>query len=150
MVQELVDGFMNARPSILQLARNTQDNGAVENQGEEAVIQPTLKKRKIEQETAIDGANGIAEEGVRTRSQSRGVAQQTQAEPIEIIDDVQDEEYVPGMYSLASIRDNANVNTDDGLVACPICAKRMKNEAVFRHLDTCTGESEPTPPSAFG
>lgn len=38
---------------------------------------------------------------------------------------------------------------DDGMVACPICNRRMKNEAVFAHLDKCTGDtasaSKPAP-----
>ncbi|KAI1266993.1 DNA repair protein rad18 [Xylariaceae sp. FL1019] len=36
---------------------------------------------------------------------------------------------------------------DDGLVACPICWKRMKPLQVDRHLDTsCPGEPQPEPP----
>lgn len=30
---------------------------------------------------------------------------------------------------------------DDGLVACPSCGMRMKEENVFSHLDTCNGEN---------
>lgn len=38
--------------------------------------------------------------------------------------------------------------TDDGLVACPICSWRMKFEKVDRHLDTdCPGEPRPQPVS---
>lgn len=37
---------------------------------------------------------------------------------------------------------------DDGMVACPICNRRMKNEAVFAHLDKCTGDSGSTPKPA--
>lgn len=45
---------------------------------------------------------------------------------------------------------------EDGMVACPICNRRMKNEAVFAHLDRCTGDpgpaSKPAPakPTSFG
>ena len=35
---------------------------------------------------------------------------------------------------------------DDGLVACPICGKRMKEELVFPHVDTCTGVPSVSPP----
>jgi E3 ubiquitin-protein ligase RAD18 len=34
---------------------------------------------------------------------------------------------------------------EDGLVACPICQKRMKEWQVFSHLESCTGDSTPQP-----
>ncbi|GKZ19434.1 E3 ubiquitin-protein ligase rad18 [Aspergillus brasiliensis] len=122
-VQELVEAFQNARPSALDLARKAAARGSDAEEGESEG--PASKKRKVE---AVDGP---AAEGVRTRSQTRGVGSQEDPVAIEVIEDSNDEEYVP----------------EDGLVACPICNKRMKNEAVFRHLDTCTGE--PVPPKQF-
>ncbi|KAL4883433.1 hypothetical protein BJY04DRAFT_226493 [Aspergillus karnatakaensis] len=134
-VQELVEGFMNARPSVLELARRATEKNevAMEGGGEGDAEQPVMKKRKIEAEDVVVEK---PEEGVRTRSQSRGVTRQAQvqADPIEIVDDIQDQEYIP----------------DDGLVACPVCSRRMKNEAVFRHLDICTGAPAQTKPTAFG
>ncbi|KAI1160503.1 DNA repair protein rad18 [Nemania serpens] len=44
----------------------------------------------------------------------------------------------------------ANVEPNDGLVACPICLRRMKEHLVDRHIDTsCPGEpqSDPPPPA---
>ncbi|KAI9375649.1 hypothetical protein BJX61DRAFT_539661 [Aspergillus egyptiacus] len=131
-VQELVEAFNNARPSVLRLAREaSQGGGAMAVNCEAGVEQPAAKKRRIELEDRSDTA---VTDGVRTRSQSRGVMRQIET-PIEIVDDVQDEEYIP----------------DDGLVACPVCQRRMKNEAVFRHLDTCTGApAAESKPAAFG
>ncbi|KAL4971474.1 Postreplication repair E3 ubiquitin-protein ligase rad18 [Aspergillus desertorum] len=130
VVQELVEGFKNARPSILQLAKEAKaganDWDAV------TAEEPALKRRKMEP-SAIVGTNGPAEEGIRTRSQSRGCVRHAQA-PIEMIDDDQDEEFLP----------------EDGLVPCPVCGRRMKEEAVFRHLDTCTGGAGVSKPAAFG
>lgn len=99
MVQELVEGFKNARPGVLQLARRAvQSNRTTETDVEdEFTEQPTSKKRKIEQDADQDGSGSSAGEGIRTRSQSRGVTRQAQAAPIEILDDIQDEEYIPGM-----------------------------------------------------
>ncbi|KAL4797868.1 hypothetical protein BDV19DRAFT_38968 [Aspergillus venezuelensis] len=126
VVQELVEGFKNARPSILELARRPPI--VVAAQGQDGVVEePAAKKRKIDLDAGIGGAGAI--EGVRTRSQSRGVTRQVQEAPIEIIDDVQDEEYIP----------------DDGLVACPGCSRRMKEVDVFSHLDKCNGLQEPKP-----
>ncbi|PYH96423.1 DNA repair protein [Aspergillus ellipticus CBS 707.79] len=126
-VQELVEAFQNARSSVLDLARK-----AASKDNEEGVVEPATKKRKVE---ALDGADGAASEGMRTRSRARGVNHsQTEPVAVEVIEDTADEEYVP----------------EDGLVACPICKRRMKNEAVFRHLDTCTGDAVPQKPVSFG
>lgn len=38
----------------------------------------------------------------------------------------------------------ADLFTDDGLTACPICGKRMKEAEVFPHLDV---HNEPAPKS---
>ncbi|KAL3474003.1 Postreplication repair E3 ubiquitin-protein ligase rad18 [Aspergillus californicus] len=131
-VQELVEGFKNARPSVLQLAKKAvQSYGATTDGAEGDAEPPVPKKRKMEQE---DGTNTAAGEGIRTRSQSRGVVHQAEAPDIEIIDDIQDEEYIP----------------EDGLVPCPICQRRMKNEAVFSHLDTCTGDKAKARSANFG
>ncbi|RAH49911.1 E3 ubiquitin-protein ligase RAD18 [Aspergillus brunneoviolaceus CBS 621.78] len=126
-VQELVETFQNARPSVLQLA--TQAAAAAQQNSEEGGLARAAKKRKVD----------VSVEGVRTRSQARGggPTQQAPAEVIEVIDDSQDEEFVPA----------------DGLVACPVCQRRMKNEAVFSHLDKCTGEPAPpkaSPKTSFG
>ncbi|KAL4733263.1 Postreplication repair E3 ubiquitin-protein ligase rad18 [Aspergillus similis] len=130
VVQELVEGFKNARPSILQLARKAQ--AGTYNSEDQAVEEHASKKRKI-QPDAIVSTDGLAEEGIRTRSQSRGATRQPQATPVQIIDDGHDEEYML-----------------DGLVPCPVCGRRMKEEAVFRHLDSCTGSAEELKPAAFG
>ncbi|OOF98361.1 hypothetical protein ASPCADRAFT_164853 [Aspergillus carbonarius ITEM 5010] len=128
-VQELVEAFQNARPSVLGLAKKAavQKNEAVNGDLEE----PASKKRKIE---ASEGLAATPSEGVRTRSQTRGVGSQEDPVAIEVIEDSNDEEYIP----------------EDGLVACPICNRRMKNEAVFRHLDICNGEPVPSKQLNFG
>ncbi|KAE8415584.1 hypothetical protein BDV36DRAFT_297959 [Aspergillus pseudocaelatus] len=128
-VQELVEAFQNARPSVLDLARRA----AAENQGETEVgtAQPASKKRKVDER---DGSNTEVSEGRQTRSRTKGVERQTEPAPMEVVEDSQDEEYVP----------------EDGLVACPICNRRMKNEAVFRHLDNCTGDPAPPKKISFG
>ncbi|KAL1851286.1 E3 ubiquitin-protein ligase rad18 [Paecilomyces lecythidis] len=130
-VQELVDSFRNARPGILELARNAAAaQTAEENESE----QPIAKKRKLEQPEQNEAVaqDDTQSQGRQTRSWSRRTESQTPTAAVEVIEDSGDEEFVP----------------DDGLVACPICNRRMKNEAVFPHLDKCTGPQEvqrPTP-----
>lgn len=38
--------------------------------------------------------------------------------------------------------------SDDGLVPCPLCNRRMKEAAVFNHLDNCKGPVKETIPSS--
>jgi E3 ubiquitin-protein ligase RAD18 len=72
---------------------------------------------------------------------------------MEVIEDSQDEEYVPGMflvYLVGSMAKSNALGSEDGLVACPVCNRRMKNEAVFQHLDTCTGDPAPPKKLLYG
>ncbi|SLM33998.1 dna repair protein [Lasallia pustulata] len=59
------------------------------------------------------------------RSQSRKSPNFKQTNGVHVIKDDGDSDYRP----------------DDGLVACPSCGTRMKEENVFSHLDTCSGEN---------
>ncbi|GIJ89347.1 e3 ubiquitin-protein ligase rad18 [Aspergillus pseudoviridinutans] len=127
-VQELVEAFQNARPSMLELAREAANSRL---DGEYTTGQPATKKRKVDQE---DGPDASGPEGVRTRSQSRRGNSQAEPVVVDAIEDDQDEENIP----------------EDGLVACPICRRRMKNEAVFQHLDICTGDPAPLKQASFG
>ena len=147
-VQELVEAFQNARPSVLDLARRA----AAENREEAKVgtAQPASKKRKVDER---DGSNTEVTDQRQTRSRTKGVERQTEPAPMEVVEDSQDEEYVPGRLlhtnSDFTVKPNA-LWLEDGLVACPICNRRMKNEAVFRHLDTCTGDPTPQKKISFG
>ncbi|KAK5157252.1 hypothetical protein LTR04_005433, partial [Oleoguttula sp. CCFEE 6159] len=74
-------------------------------------------KRKLE-DTDLE-----EDEPVRP-SQTRKTRSQTQR--LAAMEDDEDEDYQP----------------DDGLVPCPMCKSRMKEESVFPHLDHCTGKEE--------
>lgn len=95
-VQELVDSFKNARPSILELARNAAAAKAAESNESE---QPVAKKRKLEHaessETALQ--DDAQSQGRRTRSQSRRTDSQVHTPTVEVIEDSEDEEFVPGL-----------------------------------------------------
>jgi E3 ubiquitin-protein ligase RAD18 len=100
VVQELVEGFKNARPSILQLARKAQ--AGTDDSEDLAAEEPASKKRKIQLNAIVD-TDSLPEEGIRTRSQSRGATRQPQATPVQLIDDGHDEDYMPGMFFNAFI-----------------------------------------------
>ncbi|KAJ5690629.1 Postreplication repair E3 ubiquitin-protein ligase rad18 [Penicillium macrosclerotiorum] len=139
LVQEILEAFQTARQPTLALAKKEAARLA---SGEEQSRHPEPKKRKIDHGDQVEEAIELAERSsqrIRTRSQRVKLDVQDIAEideAPEVIEDSQDEDFAP----------------DDGMVACPICQRRMKHEAVFAHLDTCTGNSAPAPPkqSAFG
>ncbi|EQL36938.1 E3 ubiquitin-protein ligase RAD18 [Blastomyces dermatitidis ATCC 26199] len=133
-MQEMVDSFKLARPSVLEFARTATVRT---DEPEEDLQLPAAKKRKIDSGVfAPENGNAATRaEGRRTRSQSRRSEDKGLQTQVEVIEDTEDED----------------LERDDALVACPVCQRRMKNEAVFAHLDSCTGSSDPPKPSvSFG
>ncbi|EEP80017.1 DNA repair protein rad18 [Uncinocarpus reesii 1704] len=143
-IDELVDSFKKARGDILDFVRNasaTTENGADE--------EHTSKRRKIEAQEN-DGQRRIAQRESgrsprRTRSQGRQTyneASSTPSAPM-VIEDSEDDSYEPSTTFLLvdAIQSSqpSNNTSDDGLVACPICESRMKEGAVFSHLNKCPG-----------
>ncbi|KAJ5457928.1 hypothetical protein N7475_009316 [Penicillium sp. IBT 31633x] len=141
-VQELVDAFMTARPSVLGLARKETERISW---GEGEIEKPAQKKRKLnpvqEEEAQVPDTSS---QGRQTRSQksTNSYAEQravSNSVPEVVEDSQDDEEYVP----------------EDGLVSCPICFRKMKEEAVFPHLNVHQQEEEPptrtvAKPTSFG
>jgi len=124
-VQEVVEAFQNARSTALELAKEHLDKERV-----------SLKRNKRK-------ASGTGFEddapSKRTRSsqaQTRSQIPNTSHEGMnDDSEDGGDEDYKP--------EPGLEVEPDDGLVACPLCGRRMIEEAVFNHLDKCTGEEKP-------
>ena len=133
-VEELVDAFRNSRSSILQLGQDVVAAAAQlqKHQG---------CKRKLE-DTDIEEDGNPNLQRRKTRSQSRKSPSSKQENGVHIIEDDSDNIYQPGIlipvYSYGALADKCS---DDGLVACPSCGKRMKEENVYSHLDTCSGET---------
>lgn len=127
-LEEVVGAFKTARPTALDIA--TKDKA----DKQEEPSRPN-KRRRTEK-------NAVREDlTVRTTRSQRKRAQETEQAPatIDIADHDSDGDY----------HDDDHMNTDndppeDGLVACPICQKRMKEEAVFNHIGTqsCTTSSQ--------
>lgn len=97
-VQELVDAFRTARPKVLELAKMEATRLA---HGDPALNGPSSpKKRKLDLPLGqgLEGSQS-SPQGVRTRSQrSRSDVPGSSSAP-EVIEDSQDEDYVPGMAS---------------------------------------------------
>jgi E3 ubiquitin-protein ligase RAD18 len=142
VVEELVSGFVEERDGLLNFARKCAE-ADTENQEEGEGPRPK-KRRKVEAPQSQQNVAGS--ERRSTRSQSRKDAVQTSQESaatqtIADSDDAgseyeeQDDKHV---MVQATDQKYAQAGPNDGLVACPGCGKRMKEEVVFTHLDHCT------------
>lgn len=129
-VQDVVDAFAIARPSALTLARerdHTVDPEILSRRGS--------KRKRIEDEEEGYTPESSQAQAPRRSQRSRGNKQSAPIPEVQIMDgDEDDDNYTP----------------EDGLVACPICRRRMKEENVFSHLNVCDStavSSSPKRPS---
>src|ERR1700760_1724170 len=116
VVQNLVSVWLKIRPNVLETIQKADEKSAVQSRG----------KRKLD----VDGTADSRQSKRQTRSSSRRVTSSSNTEEVVVLDseDEQDVEYVPKPEK---------PSPSDGLVACPICGVRMKEEMVFLHLDRC-------------
>ncbi|KAF2458997.1 hypothetical protein BDY21DRAFT_378109 [Lineolata rhizophorae] len=121
----VVEGWKGCRAEVLGRA------------GTEEVEARRGVKRKVGDVAGEEDREGV---GRRTRSQAKKTAVGTMERPgekdpdnavVDLVQDTEDED--DGEY---------RPEPDDGLVGCPVCGKRMKEELVFSHLDRCDGEPE--------
>ena len=129
-IQEVVEAFQNARTTAFVLAKEHLDNA------QEDGISRNKNKRKVSGTGFED--NGLSKRTRSSQVQTRSQVQKPSEEAI-VIDldsgDGGDEDYQPEP-------ELGHKQPNDGLVACPLCGRRMVEEAVFNHLDKCTGEEE--------
>ncbi|KAJ5166031.1 hypothetical protein N7492_006327 [Penicillium capsulatum] len=133
-VQEFVETFQNARTSVLELARKEAARRVrAESQPEE----PSSKKRKVahDEPPQPPHLSDSSPQRIRTRSQRVQEDAPGLREEPEVIEDSQDE----------GDEDIASEAADSTLVACPICQRKMKEDAVFNHLNSCPAEDTPSP-----
>lgn len=130
-VQELVDAFASARPQGLELARKVAQELEVDEH-------PKRKRRRV---GGVDKNAAPATQTRHTRSSRRngtnGVAPSQETMVLDSEDD-EIEEYHPEP-------EPESEEPNDGLVACPMCQKRMKEELVFAHLDRCDADNNDNP-----
>ena len=149
VVEELVASFTAERERLLAFGR---DAARRSEEAEEDVSPRPKKRRKVQ---ANDGSqsqpNGL--ERRSTRSQSRKEIVQASQQSLEeeeptVADSEADSEDDEGDEASSAILQPKRGEAQDGLVACPMCGTRMKEEAVFPHLDTCTGDAKNSQPTS--
>ena len=132
VVEELVDAFKAARPSILRLGQDLVNSKEIRS--------PPLQKRKLGDTSFADGERSSTSRR-KTRSQSRRSPQpfQEDGSPQEVQHHPDDTDLEPGKDNLSTQYTPAYYRAEDNLAACPICSQQMKVEDVFPHLDICQG-----------
>lgn len=142
VVEELVTNFKDSRKSLLDFARH-----AIETE-ETVAAQRPKKRRKVE---ADFSAHQMPTRSTRSQARKDSVrpSQESSHRDEEIADSESEYENEPersAHFSESIMKPNPEPN--DGLIACPGCGRRMKEAAVFTHLDTCvssTGDTSPPP-----
>jgi E3 ubiquitin-protein ligase RAD18 len=140
-MEECVNVFQAQRADLLALARRiAQEGPAGSMKGAEMNGRPP-KRRRIQRDNEPLTSSEMPVRA--TRSKSR-MALQTSQESREhsVVEDSEDEgsQYVDEGFN--SPAKHLSSEPNDGLVSCPMCGKRMKEEAVFTHLDQCDGGAE--------
>ncbi|KAL1994980.1 hypothetical protein VTN49DRAFT_1167 [Thermomyces lanuginosus] len=149
-VQELVDTFKEARADILALARAhkpvDKSGDAQQSHGrDDAAGEPAAKRRRVDDTSDQVASFSVQSEPPATAPQSR--APDSSVPPaLEAVESgspghVGSSDVHQASPSRASPSVNSSTEPSDDIVACPICNRKMKNEAVFGHLDSCPGPS---------
>ena len=137
IIQELVDVFQVARPGILQLGEDVKAMKET-NMG-------ASKKRKRKREMVDDSEDeAFGEEempGRRTRSQYKNLPASTNLLSAQSGENIKDMVTPPGKRTCLIRTLHLTMIAEDGLIACPICNARMKEEEVFSHLDVHNGQN---------
>ncbi|KAI4721576.1 DNA repair protein rad18 [Aureobasidium sp. EXF-10727] len=129
-LEEVVGAFKTARPVALEIA--TKDK-------REKETAPTRSNKRRRTERHSGGSDLTVR---TTRSQSKRT-QQVDHQPTTW--DAHEEDGSDAEYTETGGTQPERAQTpDDGLVACPICQTRMKEEVVFNHIGTpaCTSPSQ--------
>ena len=142
-MEETVGAFRAAREDALGLARERKESmerrERERENDQDGLSRRPGKRRRVERDpgpTARDDAG--SQRQTRSRSK-RDTAVEQKTDAIEIGDsdeDLQDE----GEGERQQQRQQQQ--PDDGLVPCPMCGKRMKEDSVFLHLDRCEDEQK--------
>ncbi|KJR87910.1 E3 ubiquitin-protein ligase RAD18 [Sporothrix schenckii 1099-18] len=142
-LREAVDAFCKARPATLEVAQKPLPRAKSPT--------PPQSKRKGTDEATASQPSGSQQTppAKRTRTSAR-LSKTKAAEAVTTI--AQDEVQVEVPDSDSNSRDSGDMDyePDDGLVACPICQRRMKMTLINGHLDSSCGSSPQKPkPSTF-
>ncbi|TGJ83639.1 hypothetical protein E0Z10_g5128 [Xylaria hypoxylon] len=129
-MEEVVAAFTQTRATVLDFARRPP---SISTRAE------TPKRRADEMDMDEDGEHQSSSQQ-RSSKRLRTAMRLSKARGMEAAAEMaRQESHIPDPEPM-------NIEPDDGLVACPICGRRMKLPQVDRHIDTsCPGEPQPDP-----
>ncbi|KAL8797916.1 MAG: hypothetical protein Q9182_007122 [Xanthomendoza sp. 2 TL-2023] len=139
-VQEIVETFQLARPSLTSLASHSSAYSEVER---------STAKRKLAATDRVDDADEptFAVQRRKTRSQANQQLRNSEPEPA---GEGRLSEPCSNLLGATTRPFDDEPSTEvvegNGSAACPICGQRMQEEAVFLHLDTHDGSSKTLSP----
>ncbi|KKA28296.1 hypothetical protein TD95_003012 [Thielaviopsis punctulata] len=138
-LEAVVEAFSTARPALIEYCRTRSDRdmeSTVQRESETA-SSPASKR-------ARDVAVQSSPETRRSKRLRSSVKQNVSYQEAAVNQDDRD-----GPSRAAADQDSEYQDTpNDNLFPCPICNKRMKEELVFSHLDTCGTQPTPKPTSS--
>lgn len=127
-VQEVVDAFKAARSQALLIASQIHASGGGDaSQGR--------KRKRLDVE---DAGRGTRKSPRQTRSQSRKTSNEPSSQDVVVVDTDEDED---------TIDPTQDESLADGLVPCPVCSVRMREEAVWSHIEQCSGKQPAKKPA---
>jgi E3 ubiquitin-protein ligase RAD18 len=145
-MEEAVKVFLGARSDILKLGKEATEHpgGGQRKKRKEGGRKRGLQEAEVE-------TNGEATPR-KTRARTRREGAGRKETPV-VVNDSEDEahftesereETPPGLLRNTSTKASLIERPDDGLVACPICQRRMPEERVFGHLETHDNSKQPS------
>lgn len=146
LVQEICDKFVEARPKLLEVSHVLAEDTAKLSQNTRQ-SQRLGKRRRGDEDEAQAASNAPANPRRSLRNRNNQLSQASQDEdgapqkPVngsgyEPSDDNESLQSAHEQYTLKQ-QQQREEHHNDGLVPCPMCFKRMKEDQVFYHLDTC-------------
>ena len=128
-MEELVTSFVKGREDMLEYAK----------QPSEPEERPKKRRKMNGTPSPLDG------ERRSTRSRSKKAEVSANQETRHEVADSEDE--VGSLYEVEADPPPKQPVPQDSLVPCPICGRRMKEEAVYTHLDLCDGTRRSNSPA---
>lgn len=138
-----MNGFIDGRGGLLEFARNSAELQRKMLDEDESPRPKKRRKVPAPKMQRCDVSSELERRGTRSQSRRDTVQASQESAKERIVADSDDDgsqyEEEDGISTAqpATKQQPAQGKLSDGLVACPGCAKRMKEEVVFTHLDHC-------------
>ena len=143
-MEECVNVYQKQRADLLKLARSIAAGTSIFATDSSAPEERPRKRRRKHQTTSANRTTDVSTRATRSQSRMALNGSQESREP-SFVADSDDDGSQYGEDASSPTPAKPSFGPEDGLVACPMCSKRMKEAAVYSHLDQCDGEARSSP-----